>query len=201
VLHPDYRESIELLLDAGANAHAVFVVAEDGSQMTLLMAACTARSSVEPLRILLQHGANACLSAPSSGLTALHIAVRHGSIDQCKLLVEIDRRTLEVRTGRGWSPVHCAVLAEQPAVLELLHTCHGADLSTVDDRGTTLLHAAALAQRESQPLLQYLLRCELDINAVDTSGQTPLHAAAFEGHAAAVQTLLEHGADPCITDA
>ena len=31
-------------------------------------------------------------------------------------------------------------------------------------------------------------------------GYSPLHAAAYFGHLSAVQTMLEHGANPCLQD-
>lgn len=35
---------------------------------------------------------------------------------------------------------------------------------------------------------------EIDVNANDNYGRTPLSRAAFNGHAAVVQLLLDHGA-------
>ncbi len=40
-----------------------------------------------------------------------------------------------------------------------------------------------------------LLAAKVNVNAADDSGRTPLHSAAWNGHLAAVQTLLKAGAD------
>jgi uncharacterized protein len=169
---------------------------EEGPELSLLMGACQAPSSNDPLKMMLQHGANACLQTPCSRFTALHIAATRGDTDKCKLLLEADRRTLEIRARGGRSPLFEAVLAGQLPAVELLHKGYGANLFTVADNGFTLLHAALIAQLPSQPLLAYLIRSGLDVNAVDSIMQTPAHKAASQGNAAAVQLLLEHGADP-----
>jgi ankyrin repeat protein len=38
------------------------------------------------------------------------------------------------------------------------------------------------------------------INLRDSNGQTALHLAAFNGHVAAVETMLKHGADTTVRD-
>jgi uncharacterized protein len=93
-----------------------------------------------------------------------------------------------------------AVWAGNLPVIELLHKGYGADIFTVADCGSTLLHAAVLAQVPFQPVLLYLLRSGLDINALNSLLGTPLLVAASIDNAVAVQLLLEHGADPSITD-
>ena len=45
-----------------------------------------------------------------------------------------------------------------------------------------------------------LLSYEADVNAREWMGATPLHCASQEGHCAAVETLLEGGADPLQPD-
>lgn len=59
-------------------------------------------------------------------------------------------------------------------------------------------------QAEAQRLLDFWLAHGVDINSVDRangSGLTALHAASLRGDAAPVRLLLEHGADPRLTDA
>jgi uncharacterized protein len=164
------------------------------------MCACQQSATNEPLRILLQHGADPCLQTPTAGLTALHLAAKYGSISKCIMLLEAGRRTLELRADGGRSPLCYAVLSGQLPVVELLYKSYSADIFTVDDNGRTLLHSAVLAKQPHQHMLAYLLRTGLDVNAVDGTARTPLNAAAGTANAAAVQMLLEHGADPTIKD-
>jgi ankyrin repeat protein len=197
-LLPDYKDSIELLLAAGANVNVLLKAEPEGAELSLLMSACQSLS-IETLKILLQHGASVCLQSPS-GFTALHVAARRGCPEKCKLLLQADRSALELRACGGQSTIYAAVLGGHLPVIELLHKSYGADLFTRDDDGLTLLHAAVLADAPAEPLLAYLLRNGLDINAVSNTMQTTLHVAAYEGSAAAVQMLIEQGADTGITD-
>jgi Ankyrin repeats (3 copies)/Ankyrin repeats (many copies) len=183
---PDYRSSIELLLDAGANINAFISGTEEGAEISPLIAACQPHYTNEPLMILLQRGADVCLRTPSFGVTALHAAATQGYTDKCKLLLAADRRVLEVRTRAGRSAMYAAVTEGQLPVVELLHKDYGADLFAVPDDGSTLLHAAVLAKVPSQLILAYLLHNGLDVNAVTNSSQTPVHVAAERGNAAAV---------------
>jgi ankyrin repeat protein len=92
--------------------------------------------------MLLQHRADVCLRTPSTGLTALHIAARTGSTRNCKLLLDADRRTLELRACDGRTPVFEAAFNGHLPVVELLHESYSANLFAVDDYGATLLHTA-----------------------------------------------------------
>jgi ankyrin repeat protein len=158
------------------------------------MCACQQPYTNEPVKLLLQHGADVRLRTPATTMTALHVAARRGYKDKCKLLIEADESTLELRSCDGKTPIFDAVVAGHLPVVELLHKSYNADIFTVDDDGLTLLHGAVLAETSSQPLLAYLLRNGLSVNAVNKATRTPLHAAVDKGNAAAVQILLEHGA-------
>jgi hypothetical protein len=49
-------------------------------------------------------------------------------------------------------------------------------------------------------MLEIVLPHRINVNARDSSGQTPLFTSAVHGRKAAVQLLLQHGADPTIAD-
>jgi uncharacterized protein len=76
---------------------------------------------------------------------------------------------------------------------------NGADLTVRDTRGSNALHLALARDVTAGP--QYLL-CTgaLDVNAQTHCGYTALHFASSIGSAAAVQLLLEHGADANLCD-
>ncbi len=74
-----------------------------------------------------------------------------------------------------------------------------ADNINEDEDGLTLIHWAS--DRGHVDVVTFLHSVNPTvIDAQDEEGQTPLHYAASCGHTHVVQTLLELGADPCITD-
>jgi ankyrin repeat protein len=186
-----HHASLELLLQAGANANAVCKDAS-GREFTPLMAACDRTCCAAPMRLLLVHGADPALQT-STGEAALHSAAKVGRADVCEMLLAADGCQLEVRDRAGMTPLARAVQHGHLQVVELLHRQWGADLNIQISKGDTLLHLAAAAPGR-QTLLEYLLRNGLDVNAVMLGAITPVCIAAQTGDIAAVQTLLEHGA-------
>lgn len=80
---------------------------------------------------------------------------------------------------------------------------HGAKI-----KNSLVLHRAALRRTsESIPMMKHLFRRGADVNkqgafaVVLQHGGTPLHVVACVGGVEVAQRLLDHGADPTITDA
>jgi ankyrin repeat protein len=129
-----------------------------------------------------------------------------GSVAKCELLLQASKgRALSLQVpDTAATALSYAVDAGNLAVVKLLQQ-HGADLQEVDANMSTLLHTAAIAVASggtscSTSVLQYLLGTGLDVNAQQKQGVTPLNAAAQYGNAAAAQVLLDHSADPTISD-
>jgi ankyrin repeat protein len=187
---PALHHSLELLLQAGANADAICTDA-DGREQIALMAACRVPCCIAPVRHLLAHGADPALQT-STGQAALHSAARAGRLECCKLLLGADGCEPDVRECTGETPLVCAVRGGHVTVVELLHKQWGVDLNIKVNCGATLLHVAA--DSGSQAVLEYVLHAGLDVDAATHIGDRPVFLAANNGHTEAVQTLLDHGA-------
>ncbi|PGH00656.1 hypothetical protein AJ80_09147 [Polytolypa hystricis UAMH7299] len=143
------------------------------------------------------------LSAPvinrtsSYGLILLHNVAASGNVALLKILLA-NGAELETRDSTGWSAVfHAAERGHEAAVRFLLDS--GADVSSrgLGDGCNVLILAVA---KGSTTLIQLLIdtmqRQGLDIHKGSKGHFTPLHAAAASGNSAAIQTLLDAGADP-----
>jgi ankyrin repeat protein len=192
-----HHASLELLLQAGANANAIGTN-PDGLELTILMAACRVTCCTASVRLLLAHGSNPALQTPA-GEAALHVAASKGRADVCNMLLEADGSAPDVRDGDGLTSLARAVQLGHLGVVELLHKQWGADLSNaVSDGGTvTLLHIAAASGQRG--VVEYLVQAGLNVNAARHDGLTPVQVA-LEGGNKAVQTLLEHGASTAAVD-
>lgn len=193
----------------------------------LMMAAMT--DNVIALKALLAAKANPKLQ-DDRGYTALHHAVDKGLIENVEILLkekevdpnvaDCDRRTalhvamekrsrwLDVRS-MGLSRKQLRTLLDRISELSRLSTQlwgilvqHGARTDTVDARGQTPLHCAALKHPEifDMPLSPWGMERPYGVNAQDSRNQTPLFLAAENGFESTVAMLLNDGADPKICD-
>jgi len=131
------------------------------------------------------------------GYTPLHYCCYNGH-DSC-MEVLLEKEELKKFSGNKFSPLHCAVINGNDSCTELLLDCLGLSvLDQQDARGRSALHAAAFSdQGESMALL---LSHKAKVNIADSVGKTPIMYAAGNGHVAAVELLLEQGADLTVSD-
>jgi ankyrin repeat protein len=198
----EYRGSAELLLNAGAEVDAVDYNL-GGCDRTALLWAAVRSCCDDQVKLLLQRGADPCWQSIADGTTALHAAAAHGELTKCELLLASNGRALHLRNKLGGRlPVWDAVGGGHVAVVDLLRQ-HGADLHAVDSDGATLLHNAVGADTgiAHPEMLKHLLNKGLDPNALWGTAATPLHLALIRRSTEAAHVLLEHGADPSITNA
>ncbi|KAF3070177.1 Ankyrin-2 [Trichoderma lentiforme] len=111
---------------------------------------------------------------------------------------------LEDKDEAGMTKLHRAVQAGDRNLVESLIN-EGANLNSRDNSGRTALHYASLRQSRDYGILFLLLKAgsKAAINLTDDSGQTLLHYEAESGRAGSadyLQILIDHGADPRITD-
>jgi ankyrin repeat domain-containing protein 17 len=185
--------SIDMVLRAGA---AIDVFSDSHTPghpaMTALMQACKFNSCAKLPALLLGRGAAVCLQTSPGGETALHMAAESGADDNCRLLVSRDRRALAVKCLKGYTPLMAAVPPGHCRTVKLLHEL-GSDIAAVDPQGHSALHLAAAW--DHLPLITYLLNCGVNVDVPTTEGCSPLFSAASHSSLAAMQLLIERGAD------
>ncbi len=122
-------------------------------------------------------------------------AVRAGNVTRVEKMLSAHPELLNARDDHHRAgAVQWAVVANQPAILELLIE-RGADLDAGDRHGMTALHSAAIFNRAD--MVQRLLARGADPYAMGLGygaiRLTPLHKAAEAGSLEAVEALLDDG--------
>ncbi|KAJ5741048.1 hypothetical protein N7493_000920 [Penicillium malachiteum] len=132
---------IGLLLDRGANKENVGHLGG-----TPLLLACN-RGHKEVVEMLVGRGVNLnCVNA--QGLNALHHACIGGKMGIVKLLLDEYNQNPNVHSANRSTPSHelCWAKNTPDEILRVLID-HGADVTAVDDRHSTVLHAACWMER------------------------------------------------------
>jgi uncharacterized protein len=140
---------------------------------------------------LLERGFDANTVDPKGNL-GLMIAIRTPSPKVAQLLTEAPKIELNILSAQGESPLMLASLKGQLTLAELM-VKKGAD---VNKTGWTPLHYAASGAH--LPVMKLLLENFAYIDAESPNGTTPLMMASMYGNAAAVQLLIDEGADPML---
>ncbi|XP_009462373.1 PREDICTED: NF-kappa-B inhibitor alpha [Nipponia nippon] len=133
--------------------------------------------------------------------TFLHLAIIH---EEKALSLEVIRQTagdrafLNFQNNLSQTPLHLAVITDQPEIAEHLLKA-GCDLEIRDFRGNTPLHIACQqgSLRSVSVLTQYCQPHHLlaVLQATNYNGHTCLHLASIQGYLAVVEYLLSLGAD------
>lgn len=159
-----------------------------------------AGGGISSLVVLLRKGADLEESA-AGGHAALSTAVAQGHTATARLLLDAGADAC-ASGSRALTPLHIAVLTSDVAAIELLIE-RAAQVEAVDGRGRAPLMAAASSNKRWIPA-SILLQARADVNTVSRGdGRTPLMevAAWSTGEvASAANTLIEHHADPSLTD-
>ncbi|KFO12523.1 NF-kappa-B inhibitor alpha, partial [Balearica regulorum gibbericeps] len=131
----------------------------------------------------------------------LHLAIIH---EEKALSLEVIRQTigdrafLNFQNNLSQTPLHLAVITDQPEIAEHLLKA-GCDLEIRDFRGNTPLHIACQqgSLRSVSVLTQYCQPHHLlaVLQATNYNGHTCLHLASIQGYLAIVEYLLSLGAD------
>ena len=196
---------IRLLAEVGANLNAVSAALDYGrkvgGQTTLPVGGFTAlmfaarEGANESVRALTELGADPNVTDPE-GATALVLAIINAHYDTAALLVE-QGADPNIADESGMAALYAAV------DMHTLPFMHGrpdpkvtGELDEVDLVELLLAHGANVDQTLKTPLLR---RHNNASNQALGGGTTPLMRAANSGDVRLMRVLLEHGADPNLT--
>ncbi len=180
----------ELLLQSGIAPDAI------GPDQRSALSLAAENADAPTLQLLIEGGANCALPEPGN-FTALHHAVRAGSMAAIRALLaagaDANRRDrasgstpLYLQIGRTDSPDHTAIIA---LLLE-----HSADPELPDGNRNTGLHLSCM--RDDPSTAETLLARGATVDALNNAGLAPLHYAVCAGNSALVVALLHQNANP-----
>lgn len=195
---------LEILLDAGADAHAKNVDGKTALHEVAIF------GTPEHVRILLRAGAD-INETDRYGMRILHEALSASrSLEFIEVLLEAGA-DVNVADDRGRTPLH--TLAEgygfggliiKIAIIKRFLAIEGIDINARDNEGRTPLHNIATGREQLESIRAFLAIDGIDINARDNEGRTPLHylikSARFYLVAGKIKLFLEAGADITIKD-
>lgn len=201
--------AVKALVEAGADRRAV------SAEGLTVMHSAAAGNNVEMIDTLVELGLD--VKGAAGGTPVIHTAVQANSSDAVLALARHGADPNELNC-LGENPLEASVqwghsLSMTPALLEagatplLQHVLHseefeelahvflerGAQLSTPDAQGQTVLHAAAAEYGADK--IDFLISLGADVEAAPTLRQlTPLHVACCTRNSDAVASLLKNGA-------
>lgn len=97
-----HNEIVKLLLDAGADVHAL----DPGMKATALHAAAYA-GRAEAAKLLIDGGVEINRQGPYNGYTALHDAVWQNNVDTARVIIDADA-DLTIKSNSGQTPLEFA---------------------------------------------------------------------------------------------
>ena len=184
------KEVLETIITHGADVNIT-----NRSSGTALMMACQ-KGNTAAMSVFLSSGANPNIP-DEKGNTLLHIAMENNiSADTVQIVID-HGANVNATNKQNETPLVLASHNENVDAVNMLLKV-GAD-TNISFNDTCLHHV--LRRRCSKEMLQAIINHGAEINATDTNGRTALMIACAKGNSDAINTLLEAGADPKITDA
>ena len=162
------------------------------------MADAAQRGDLAEVRALLRTGADVN-AAQTDGMTALHWAAADNRIEIARTLLYAGAAVRATTRLGGYTPLHLAARSGNAEIAGILLDA-GADPNAYTSTGVTAMHFAADA--DAAGVVEALAEGGGDVDARDGfQERTPLMFAAVRGADAAVQALLDAGADPSLETA
>lgn len=186
-----YNKIIELLLQYGADVHAVD---SNHRHVLLILAADSSKAkwNKDTVDIVLATKIDV-ERCDKIGRSALHWAAVAAKQDLATVLLglhNLGRKSADIHkaTDRGKTSLHLAAESGHTAMVSLL-LAHGAKTEvTSDGHWTPLLNAAQSGHHE---VVDLLLKANANVNARTSSGMSALHWAAENNHVRVLKRILE----------
>ncbi|XP_071041842.1 alpha-latrocrustotoxin-Lt1a-like [Parasteatoda tepidariorum] len=115
----------------------------------------------------------------ASGRGVIHAAAATGRVNMLKRILEVDRKVLNQKDSKGYTPLHIAIENNRSDFVNEL-VKQGADVNAkTNEDNVTPLHLAVRFQSEKS--VEHLLSSnKIKPNEVERSGKTPLHVAVSD---------------------
>ena len=126
-------------------------------------------------------------------------AVRFGSVQRARDLLQGNGSLISAFDDNGYSPVHWAAKSGSVDMMEVMVEFKG-DLSVQTQADSKMLPLHWAASDGKLAMTQYLLSQRCDINAIDGNGCTPAIVACQHEQATCVVYLVQNGADLSLAD-
>lgn len=125
------------------------------------------------------------------GLTVLHYAVKHHSIEIVEDLIQIRNVDVNAIDIYGNAAIHYAIYNSELTILKSLVSCPSLNINVVNKRNSTPLMCASSTNFATG--IKTLLLCSgrVDPNCKDDLGNTPLHLAASKKDENTIKFLLK----------
>lgn len=188
--HPNPIETIKLLISCGASLTTL-----SGLGISIQYFAAEA-GSLELLQWLDLQQFDMHIKTPYER-TLLHAAAEQGHLNVVQWLVEIKRLSVNDVTLDNVSPLHEAVEANRPEIVQYL-LAHQASVTTKGKAGRTPIQTAACHYRWA--VVAILITLQENKDEKDINGKAILHYAAESADSATMMMLVSHGADVNIQD-
>lgn len=121
----------------------------------------------------------------------LFSAIENGDLAKVQRLIK-DGADVNVRTQRGWTPLHRAVVSNKLEIVKVLVQAN-ADVNAQAHDGRTPLHMCLLAASGNLDLITYLVESGADPTVQDQYGMLPLHRAVVASDHNIVEYFVSSG--------
>ena len=123
-----------------------------------------------------------------TGKTLLRIAIRGGSSEVVKMLLNSNSSNIDLRDRSGFTPLMAAAVWKNYAIVKILIES-GADLNIQDNMGNTALFRALFTRNND--ILTLLVKGGANVNIPNDSGITPLMMVKGTEQEVIMQKLLK----------
>lgn len=201
LVNPRHAGVFETVLKKGGGLHVnKSGVAQNGVDYGLpCLHSAVSERKPELIQPLIDVGAFVDMPAGAYKTTPLMLAAEKGWVPSIRGLLDAGATIDLLHTDTGATALHTAIENKKNEAIQYL-IAKGADVNIATVNGTTCLMNAA--SQNMQTTVELLLKAKADPDAhfLKSHNETALMRAAKGGNIAVARILLEHGADPLLSD-